>query len=48
MKVLGAALTRRWRALGPARWFWLGLATLVVLYVIVLLTAATGAGRGGR
>ena len=43
-----AELVRWLRAITPAQWFLLGFALLFVAYAIVLLTAPSAVGRGGR
>lgn len=42
------AASRMLAATPRDRWFWAGMAALLVAFIILLLTEPTGAGRGGR
>jgi hypothetical protein len=42
------ALARRIKRLGAEGLFWVAFALITVIYLFLLITQATGAGRGGR
>lgn len=48
VRVAWTGLVRRLRSRTPEQVLWVFLAVILTLYVVILFTASTGTGRGGR
>ncbi|NIM51418.1 MAG: hypothetical protein GTO22_19575 [Gemmatimonadales bacterium] len=48
LRAAGSALVRRVRSLSPEHMFWLGMALMALLYLLILLGVPTSAGRANR
>ncbi len=48
LRAAGSALIRWVRSLSPEHMFWLGMALLALLYLLILMGVPTSAGRANR